>query len=123
MTRSFALLSRGTLPTYASDASDEGSRRGSAVRRRPFPMTSNWNENRMIKSELIRIVMLRHPHLYQQDVEHIVTTILGDIANALANGDRVELRGFGTFSVRHRPSRSGRFSSPLAAQQNNRHPQ
>ncbi|RJG39946.1 integration host factor subunit beta [Mesorhizobium sp. DCY119] len=65
----------------------------------------------MIKSELIHIVMLRHPHLYQQDVEHIVTTILGDIANALANGDRVELRGFGTFSVRHRPSRSGRNPS------------
>ena len=65
----------------------------------------------MIKSELIHIVTLRNPHLYQQDVEKIVGTILDDIAEALANGDRVELRGFGTFSVRHRPSRSGRNPS------------
>lgn len=65
----------------------------------------------MIRSELIHIVTLRNPHLYQQDVEKIVGTILDDIANALAAGDRVELRGFGVFSVRHRPSRSGRNPS------------
>ncbi|MCM0753550.1 hypothetical protein DEA98_28865 (plasmid) [Brucella pseudogrignonensis] len=62
----------------------------------------------MIRSELIHTVTLRNPHLYQQDVEKVVGTILDDIANALAEGDRVELRGFGVFSVRHRPSRSGR---------------
>ncbi|OBZ97474.1 integration host factor subunit beta (plasmid) [Pararhizobium polonicum] len=65
----------------------------------------------MIRSELIHTVTLRNPHLYQQDVEKIVGTILDDIANALAEGDRVELRGFGVFSVRHRPSRSGRNPS------------
>jgi integration host factor subunit beta len=65
----------------------------------------------MIRSELIHIVTLRNPHLYQHDVEKIVGTILDDIANALAEGDRVELRGFGIFSVRHRPSRSGRNPS------------
>lgn len=65
----------------------------------------------MIRSELIHIVTLRNPHLYQQDVEKIVGTILDDIANALAEGGRVELRGFGVFSVRHRPSRSGRNPS------------
>lgn len=65
----------------------------------------------MIRSELIHILTLRNPHLYQQDVEKIVGTILDDIANALAEGDRVELRGFGVFSVRHRPSRSGRNPS------------
>ncbi|KQS93788.1 integration host factor subunit beta [Rhizobium sp. Leaf391] len=65
----------------------------------------------MIRSELIHIVTLRNPHLYQQDVEKIVGTILDDIANALAECGRVELRGFGVFSVRHRPSRSGRNPS------------
>lgn len=62
----------------------------------------------MIRSELIHIVTLRNPHIYRQDVERIVSTMLDDIAEALANGDRVELRGVGTFSVRHRPCRSGR---------------
>ncbi|SEI14868.1 integration host factor subunit beta [Rhizobium tibeticum] len=69
----------------------------------------------MIRSELIHIVTLRNPHLYQQDVEKIVGAILDDIANALAEGDRVELRGFGVFSVRHRQSRSGRNPSNGAA--------
>jgi integration host factor subunit beta len=69
----------------------------------------------MIRSELIHIITLRNPHLYQHDVDRIVSTILEDIAEALANGDRVELRGFGTFSVRYRPSRSGRNPSNGAA--------
>lgn len=62
----------------------------------------------MIRSELVAIVASRNPHLYHRDVERIVDAILDDITEALENGDRVELRGFGTFSTRNRPSRSGR---------------
>ncbi|SCX22819.1 Integration host factor subunit beta [Agrobacterium sp. DSM 25558] len=62
----------------------------------------------MIRSELIDILAARNPHLYHQDAGRIVDTILDDIANAMERGERVELRGFGTFVVRHRPSRSGR---------------
>ena len=62
----------------------------------------------MIKSELIDIIARRNPHLYRQDVERIVDAVLDDIAGALEQGDRVELRGFGTFFIRQRPARSGR---------------
>jgi len=62
----------------------------------------------MIKSELIQIVAVRNPHLYHRDVERIVETILDEITTTLEDGGRVELRGFGIFSVRHRASRSGR---------------
>jgi integration host factor subunit beta len=47
-------------------------------------------------------------HLYQRDVENIVNSILNTITAALARGDRVELRGFGAFSVKDRPARTGR---------------
>jgi|TARA_R110000868_G_scaffold101072_1_gene278265 integration host factor subunit beta len=62
----------------------------------------------MIKSELIDKLAEANPHLYHRDVERVVNTILDDITEALARGERVELRGFGAFSVRHRPSRVGR---------------
>ena len=62
----------------------------------------------MIKSELIQMIADKNPHLYQRDVENIVNAILGEITNALANGDRVELRGFGAFSVKNRQPRQGR---------------
>ncbi|WP_311273350.1 MULTISPECIES: integration host factor subunit beta [unclassified Rhizobium] len=62
----------------------------------------------MIRSELIDIIAARNPHLYRQDAGRIVDTILDDIASAMERGERVELRGFGTFVVRHRPSWSGR---------------
>ena len=62
----------------------------------------------MIKSQLVQRIAERNPHLYQRDVEHIVNAILGEIAAALARGDRVELRGFGAFSVKNRPARVGR---------------
>ena len=62
----------------------------------------------MTKSELIARLAELNPHLYQRDVERIVTTIFDEIAAALARGDRVELRGFGAFSVKHRPARAGR---------------
>ncbi len=62
----------------------------------------------MIKSELVQKIAERNPHLYQRDVEHIVNAILDEITEALARGDRVELRGFGAFSVKNRPARVGR---------------
>jgi integration host factor subunit beta len=62
----------------------------------------------MIKSELVQHIASQNPHLYQRDVENIVNAILGEITAAMARGDRVELRGFGAFSVKHRPARTGR---------------
>jgi integration host factor subunit beta len=62
----------------------------------------------MIKSELVARIAAQNPHLYQRDVENIVNTILGTIIDAMKNGDRVELRGFGAFSVKSRPARTGR---------------
>ena len=62
----------------------------------------------MIKSELVQRLALANPHLYQRDVENIVNTIIEEITAALARGDRVELRGFGAFSIKNRPSRTGR---------------
>jgi integration host factor subunit beta len=62
----------------------------------------------MIKSELIDRLAQAHPHLYQKDLERVVNTVLEEIGAALERGDRVELRGFGAFSVRHRPPREGR---------------
>jgi len=62
----------------------------------------------MIKSELVARLTERYPHLYHRDVERIVSTVLDKITDALAAGHRVELRGFGAFSVKTRPSRLGR---------------
>jgi integration host factor subunit beta len=62
----------------------------------------------MTKSELIARLAAANPHLYQRDMERIVTTIFEEITSALARGDRVELRGFGAFSVKKRGSRTGR---------------
>lgn len=62
----------------------------------------------MIKSELIQKLADENPHLYQRDVERIVSAVFDEITDALANGDRVELRGFGAFSVKHRDARIGR---------------
>ena len=62
----------------------------------------------MTKSELIQRLAEANPHLYRQDVERIVTTIFEEITATLASGDRVELRGFGAFSVKQRGPRAGR---------------
>ena len=62
----------------------------------------------MTKSELISRLAEANPHLFQRDVERIVSTIFEEIADALARGDRVELRGFGAFSVKQREARVGR---------------
>ncbi len=62
----------------------------------------------MTKSELIQQLAEENPHLYQRDIERIVSTIFNEIGAALAEGKRVELRGFGAFSVKERESRVGR---------------
>ena len=62
----------------------------------------------MTKSELILRLAETNPHLYQRDVERIVATVFDEISAALARGQRVELRGFGAFSVKRRDARQGR---------------
>ncbi|MBS1303199.1 integration host factor subunit beta [Loktanella sp. SALINAS62] len=62
----------------------------------------------MIRSELIQKIADDNPHLYQRDVERIVSTIFDQITDALVRGERVELRGFGAFSVKKRDGRIGR---------------
>jgi integration host factor subunit beta len=62
----------------------------------------------MIKSELIAALAAENPHLTQRDIERVVGVIFERIIQALEEGGRVELRGFGAFSVRSRPARSGR---------------
>jgi integration host factor subunit beta len=62
----------------------------------------------MIKSELIEKLAEQNPHLYRRDVEDIVNAILDTVADALAQGGRVELRGFGVFTAKRRGARAGR---------------
>ena len=62
----------------------------------------------MIKSELIQKIAEKNPHLYHRDIENIINTVFDQIIKALRDGDRVELRGFGAFSVKARDQRIGR---------------
>ncbi len=62
----------------------------------------------MTGSQLILRLAELNPHLYHRDVERIVATVFDEISAALARGDRVELRGFGAFSVKRRAARIGR---------------
>ena len=62
----------------------------------------------MIKSELVQKIAEKNPHLYHRDIERIVNTVLDEIIDALKDGDRVELRGFGAFSAKARNARMGR---------------
>lgn len=62
----------------------------------------------MTKSDLILRLAEKYPHLLQRDIERIVNTVFDEVSNALARGNRVELRGFGAFSVKHREARQGR---------------
>jgi integration host factor subunit beta len=63
----------------------------------------------MIKSELVQRLAERHPHhLYVKDADRFVDVFLGEIEAALVRGDRVELRGFGAFTIKTRPARRGR---------------
>ncbi len=72
----------------------------------------------MVRSELVQELAERHPDLRLRDVEAIVDTIFDAMVEELAAGGRVELRGFGAFSVRHRDAREGRnprTGEPVAA--------
>ena len=62
----------------------------------------------MTKSELTADLAAANPHLTGRDVELIVATVFDEITAALARGERVELRGFGAFTVKHRSARTGR---------------
>ena len=62
----------------------------------------------VIKSELVQRIADQNPHLYQRDVEKVLNAVLDEIVNAMARRNRVEIRGFGAFSVRVRPARTGR---------------
>jgi integration host factor subunit beta len=62
----------------------------------------------MIKSELVQRISSQNPHLYQRDIEKIVSAIFDEIVDALRRGDRVELRGFGAFSAKTREAHTGR---------------
>ena len=62
----------------------------------------------MIKSQLISALAAENPHLTQKDVEQVVTVIIESVVGAMEHGGRVELRGFGAFSVRSRAARPGR---------------
>jgi integration host factor subunit beta len=62
----------------------------------------------MIRSELVTKVAEKNPHLTLRDVEAIVAIVFDQITHALSEGRRVELRGFGAFSVRDREARTGR---------------
>jgi integration host factor subunit beta len=62
----------------------------------------------MIRSELIQKIADENPNLSHRDAERIVNTVFEEIIDAMARGDRVELRGFGAFSVKKRDARTGR---------------
>ncbi|MBF0265194.1 MAG: integration host factor subunit beta [Gammaproteobacteria bacterium] len=62
----------------------------------------------MTKSELIDLLAMKHTHLVQKDVELSVKIILEHMAQSLANGERIEIRGFGSFSLHYRAPRTGR---------------
>jgi integration host factor subunit beta len=62
----------------------------------------------MTRSELVRRMTELHPHLLRSDVERVVETIFTSIGQALARGGRIEIRGFGSFAIKHREARTGR---------------
>ncbi len=69
----------------------------------------------MTKSELIEALAQKQPHLMQRDVDLAVKLVLDKISAALARGERVEIRGFGSFALHHRPARVGRNPKTGAA--------
>ena len=62
----------------------------------------------MTRSQLIARLVDRNPHLMARDAERVVETVFDEISDALARGDRIELRGFGAFSIKRRDARQGR---------------
>ena len=62
----------------------------------------------MIKSQLVKKLLSKNPHLIQKDVENITSLVLQKITSTLENDGRIEIRGFGSLSVRKRESKNGR---------------
>lgn len=62
----------------------------------------------MTKSELIEALAVKQNQLTQKDIDAAVKTLLEHMSQALAAGERIEIRGFGSFSLHHRPARTGR---------------
>ena len=62
----------------------------------------------MLKPELAQRLLAQNPHLYQRQAEGVIDAMLGEIVAAMARGDRIELRGFGAFTVKQVSARMGR---------------
>jgi integration host factor subunit beta len=62
----------------------------------------------MTKSELIARLAARYPQLVSKDAEYAVKMMLDAMTDALVRGERIEIRGFGSFGLNHRPARVGR---------------
>ena len=71
-------------------------------------MSEETNARSMMKSELIERIARKQSHLAYKDVELAVKSLLEQMSNSLSNGERIEIRGFGSFSLHNRPPRSGR---------------
>ena len=71
-------------------------------------MSEETNARSMMKSELIERIARKQSHLAYKDVELAVKSLLEQMSNSLSNGDRIGIRGFGSFSLHYRPPRSGR---------------
>jgi integration host factor subunit beta len=67
-----------------------------------------WEDNRMTKSELIELLSRKQNHLAYKDVELVVKSLLEQMSQGLSTGERIEIRGFGSFSLHFRPPRVGR---------------
>jgi integration host factor subunit beta len=78
----------------------------------------------MLKPDLVRLIWYKNPHLRHSDVERIINAMFDSLADAMARGERVELRGFGAFAVRHRKARMGRNprSGALVSVERKAHP-
>ncbi len=71
-------------------------------------MSEETNARSMMKSELIERIARKQSHLAYKDVELAVKSLLEQMSNSLSSGARIEIRGFGSFSLHYRPPRSGR---------------
>ena len=71
-------------------------------------MTDDTVERSMMKSELIERIARKQSHLAYKDIELAVKSLLDQMSNSLASGERIEIRGFGSFSLHFRPPRTGR---------------
>jgi len=70
--------------------------------------TESTQEITVTKSELMEVLSRKQPQLAYKDIELAVKTILEQMTQSLSTGDRIEIRGFGSFSLHYRPPRMGR---------------